>query len=430
MQIMSSHNQPISPSRIQASIADTCYWTAAGRMVRILLISVIVGTAMAGKTNQVAQADERRGQPVVVIQKMLGTGTVVRLGKSVPAQPKLVLQVGDTVTTAANSSIVITFADGSAHTLLQNSSVTIEDVVSFSENDGFSFSAALKMARGKARFYFKPRESRRHSSVRTHNATLGVRGTRFLVDNMDLQSTHVVVFSGQVAAANNREPEKTVPINPGQYGRIRGTETPEQPRMLTERQLASVLGEEDTNPDFFEEDPEHDVSEDDHQPTFELGAGVRAALASDFPQTNLHDNEEVGGGPAFLTTWLTPLAGTTIGLSFAALEFDHSNLRTVTLGAHLGFRRTPFRWLAWGASVGLALRRLEPLEPERPAESAEPSKPQWDPDQDWAVVEGSLFARLPASSLVGVLISLHTPRMIHPERWTTVEAMLGLTLAL
>lgn len=412
----------------------------------------MIATAMLSLFNShSAGATDGQGKPIVVILKMIGKGSVLRGDARVSAQPKLILQVGDTVTTEENSSIVIQFADGSSHTLLQNSSITLEDVVSFSDNDGLSFSAALKMARGKARFFFKPREARRNSSVRTHNATLGVRGTRFLVDSLDLENTHVVVFSGEVAAANTREPERSVSITPGQYSRIAAGEPPSTPRTLSEQQLATVLGEDDTEPGFYEQESERDEKQNAGNLSLEIGAGLRAALFADYLSNEGSSDEEVGGGPSFFATWLLPYGGATVGVSFAALEYEPAQLRTVTLGAHIGLRRAPLRWLAWGASLGAGLRRLEPIDKENSSRGpqgnsgAADSSPgaeknannsprkrlsRWNPDQDWAVMEGAVFLRVPSTSLVGGYLALHVPRMIHPEQLTTLEALLGLTLAL
>lgn len=398
-----------------------------------------------------AQAADGQGKPIIIILKMIGRGSVKRGNTRVEAQPKLILQVGDTVTTEKNSSMVIQFADGSSHTLLQNSIITLEDIVSYSSNEGFSFSAALKMARGKARFFFKPREARRHSSVRTHNATLGVRGTRFLVDNQDLQNTHVVVFSGEVAAANNQNPNQSVSVKPGQYSRIAAGGPPSAPRTLSDQQLATVLGENDTKSSFYEQEAANAEKQDERILSAEIGAGLRAALYADHLRHEGTKNDEAGGGPAFFANWLLPNSSVTLGLSLAALEYESAQLRTVTLGAHIGLRRAPLNWLAWGASVGAGLRKLEPIENENQRHTAERDSefssskdgsangsrkdyetrlPEWDPDQDWAVIEGSIFIRVPSSSLFGCSISLHVPRMIHPEQLTTVEAFLGLTLIL
>ena len=388
-----------------------------------------------------AFASQNQGRALITIKKMIGSATVKRGDKEVAAKPKLILKVGDIITTSPKGLLVIVFADGSEHTVLQNTTIKVQDVVVVEDSESLNLVSALKMVRGRARFFFKPRESRRNSKVKTHNSTLGVRGTSFLVDNKNLQDTHVVVFKGEVSAQNNARPGAEVSISSGQYSRVAGAQAPTTPKALTSAQLATVLNEESSSESFYEqEETETEQDKEPEQrvepPGMEITLWAQIATAADYIYSESENEEGSGFGGRFL--WRPGLGGTSLHIGFDRASFNEANLRTLSLGVGLGYSFLFGQWFAFEPFLGGGIRRLEnqenldipPLEGLGVVPEGAPQLKRWDEDQIYGFFQYGAWLRIPSTSTLGFNMGFVAPRMILPEEYKAVLIRAGLSLAL
>lgn len=411
----------------------------------IKFLLFLCGTLSACLLTQTAVCAER---PLVVIQKMLGEARVTRDNNTVMGKAKMILQKGDRISVGKRSSVIIRFADGSEHTLLQNSDVIVQDVLSVDDGSEFNLVSTLKMLRGKVRYYFKPRQSRKHSRVKTHNATLGVRGTKFFVDNQDEVNTHVVVFSGEVEATSELAQDganRTVSVRPGEYSRISGEQVPTEPLVLSAAQLDSVLTGEDPESTSFAEETLAESGEDsDHIAEAELH--LRIATAADFVY-NPNDNHEEPGGGLGLQVRFFPLGEShfvSFGLQASVSSFEeNADTEVFRVGATLGASliSSGFDWLSMRIQVGVGVTRLQNLsnqETNSSELSPDAPRPQpvsntqfqtWEKNENLAYVEPAFHFRIPAQTAFAGILGLSAPRVINPENYKTVELTLGLVAA-
>ena len=126
----------------------------------------------------------------------------VTLGKAsaVPATKNLALPDGATITTAAASRAVLRFPDGMAVLVNENSSFTIQRY-HYEEKSPSTMASVLQLVRGGVRVVTGLMSQRNPEAFRlgTYSATIGVRGTDFMVVVQNPTFASVLVNSISVA---------------------------------------------------------------------------------------------------------------------------------------------------------------------------------------------------------------------------------------
>jgi hypothetical protein len=117
-----------------------------------------------------------------LLKSVTGAVTVVRQHDAFDANSGTTLLVSDHVTTGPGASAAIVFRDGTLLTLGSGADVLVRDYV-FEPKDG-KFAFSLFLAKGSAIYESGKigKLSPQSVKVETPNATVGVRGTRFLIE--------------------------------------------------------------------------------------------------------------------------------------------------------------------------------------------------------------------------------------------------------
>ena len=133
-------------------------------MISRVCISLIVVFILSG----LAQADNIRGR----IVKIQGHVYIVndKNERIIPEKRKFLINENETVITEGNSKAVIQFKDGALSVLSENSVLRVER------------SGWLSQLSGKVYYIFKKVLTRQPKKVYTKFATIGIRGTTFIVD--------------------------------------------------------------------------------------------------------------------------------------------------------------------------------------------------------------------------------------------------------
>jgi hypothetical protein len=120
-------------------------------------------------------------------------------GNTVPAREVKSLQPGDAITTGKSSSVTATLEDGSELTVGSSTGVEISNKGMTSEIGldigSIHFKANFSYVFGRTKAWFRKATSRRFR-VRTPNASIGVRGTEFLMQFDPKGITHIFLRSG------------------------------------------------------------------------------------------------------------------------------------------------------------------------------------------------------------------------------------------
>ena len=120
-------------------------------------------------------------EQVAILKKVSGTLTVVRNGENVSATKGMPLRKSDKLVSDAGASGGIVFADGTMFTIGPSSAIEIRNYVFEPRNSRYAFS--MYLAKGTA-IYSSGKIGRlapQSVEVNTPRATVGVRGTRFIV---------------------------------------------------------------------------------------------------------------------------------------------------------------------------------------------------------------------------------------------------------
>ena len=117
-----------------------------------------------------------------LVKAVTGVVKVTRQHQTFEATSGTRLEISDHVTTAAGASAAIVFRDGTLLTLGSGADVLLRDYVFKPKQDKFAFS--LYLAKGSAIYESGKigKLSPQSVDVETPSATVGVRGTRFLVE--------------------------------------------------------------------------------------------------------------------------------------------------------------------------------------------------------------------------------------------------------
>lgn len=109
---------------------------------------------------------------------------VERGGDRIPLEPKMGLETSDTVVSGPTGKAQLLFADDSAVTVSPSSSLSIEDFAYDEGGDAADNRSSLRLGQGMARFITGEVARRNPQGVAVHtlHATIGIRGTTFLVN--------------------------------------------------------------------------------------------------------------------------------------------------------------------------------------------------------------------------------------------------------
>ncbi|MBM4305998.1 MAG: hypothetical protein FJ107_00295 [Deltaproteobacteria bacterium] len=118
---------------------------------------------------------------VATVKKVNGSVIVVRQGKTIPAINGLEILEKDTLQTGRNGSIGIVFSDDTFLSMGPGSLLTIDEFV-FAPRQG-KFSIVIRMLKGTAAYLsgLISRLSPEAAYFKTPTASIGIRGTRFVV---------------------------------------------------------------------------------------------------------------------------------------------------------------------------------------------------------------------------------------------------------
>lgn len=156
-----------------------------------------------------AQAtDAQAEEPIGNVASLTGKASVKRNDKSIPLALKDDIFLNDVVQTSANSTLGITFSDGTTFNLKASSEITIDDFVY--EDGGKKNAGVFDVARGTVAFVAAQVAKTGDMQITTPTATLGIRGTSGLVE----------VPAGTTATSANNVNIKLYPDADGRVGRI------------------------------------------------------------------------------------------------------------------------------------------------------------------------------------------------------------------
>ena len=147
-------------------------------------------------------------EPIGSVATLTGKASVTRNEKSIPLALKDDIYLNDVVQTSANSSLGITFSDGTTFNLKASSQITIDDFVY--EDGGKKNSGLFDVAKGTVAFVASQVAKTGNMQITTPTATLGIRGTSGLVE----------VPAGTTATSANNVNIKLYPDADGRVGRI------------------------------------------------------------------------------------------------------------------------------------------------------------------------------------------------------------------
>ena len=143
-----------------------------------VLLACLAMPVLAGESH-VAVAGESHA---ALVKSVNGDVKVTRRHDTFEATSGTTLRVSDRVVTASGASAAIVFRDGTLLTLGSGADILVRDYV-FEPKDG-KFSFALYLAKGSAIYESGKigKLSPQSVKVETPKATVGVRGTRFLIE--------------------------------------------------------------------------------------------------------------------------------------------------------------------------------------------------------------------------------------------------------
>ena len=140
--------------------------------------------------------------------------TVLGSGKSVKTEKNQGLTDNTTITTGANSNVIIKFIDGTVIALNQNTSFTIQKY-DYNEKAPSTMTALFSMLRGGLRVVTGAMSQRNREGFKlaTPSATIGIRGTEFIVQRIN--PTYLSVINGTASMTNVAG---TTVFSAGQFG--------------------------------------------------------------------------------------------------------------------------------------------------------------------------------------------------------------------
>jgi VCBS repeat-containing protein len=136
--------------------------------------------ALTGHVHYAQAAAPAPAQTIGHVQKLTGTATVVRNGVSVELHIGDAVQKGDVVQTGSDSTIGLTFIDGSAFAMTSNARMVLNEMIY--DPNGSSNSSLISLVQGTITFVAGQTAKNGNMRVDTPVATMGIRGTAVLVE--------------------------------------------------------------------------------------------------------------------------------------------------------------------------------------------------------------------------------------------------------
>lgn len=127
-----------------------------------------------------AAAPASAAQVIGHILKLTGSASVIRNGVSIELHIGDAVQKGDVVQTGSDSSIGLTFIDGSAFGMTSNARMVLNEMIY--DPNGSSNSSLISLVQGTITFVAGQTAKNGNMRVETPVATMGIRGTAVLVE--------------------------------------------------------------------------------------------------------------------------------------------------------------------------------------------------------------------------------------------------------
>jgi hypothetical protein len=118
---------------------------------------------------------------IATVQKVSGTATVVRQGRTISAQIGLEIYQNDTLRTGRDGAIGVVFNDDTLLSLGPESILVIDEFV-FAPTQG-NFSIAVRMLKGTVAYFsgLISKLAPESAHIETPTSSIGIRGTKFVV---------------------------------------------------------------------------------------------------------------------------------------------------------------------------------------------------------------------------------------------------------
>ena len=127
-----------------------------------------------------ADAPAAADEPIGNVGTLTGTATVIRNKNSLPLQLQDDIFPDDTLRTSADSTLGVTFNDGTTFNLTANSRITVDSFIY--EEGGKKNAALFDVAKGTVAFVAASVAKTGDMRISTPTATLGIRGTTGLIE--------------------------------------------------------------------------------------------------------------------------------------------------------------------------------------------------------------------------------------------------------
>lgn len=202
-----------------------------GRMVRVLGVAVLAWLCLVAvaAAQSVGELVVERGQV------KLRRASVERVYR--PADGAVALQAGDVLQSARETRAKLTFAEGDQTVSLFASTVfTVKEVA--------PRGSFFQMALGKAFFAVQKLLGNKRFEVDTPTATIGVKGTEFVLGTDGANKSYLLTVSGVVGMRSLDFPEVEVDVGANQASFARKGERPTPPVEVPPEVQDRILGEE------------------------------------------------------------------------------------------------------------------------------------------------------------------------------------------
>ena len=136
--------------------------------------------ALTGHVHVAQAGAPAAAQVIGHVLKMSGSATAIRNGVSVELHIGDAVQKGDVVQTGSDSSIGMTFVDGSAFGMTSNARMVLNEMIY--DPNGSSNSSLISLVQGTITFVAGQTAKNGNMRVETPVATMGIRGTAVLVE--------------------------------------------------------------------------------------------------------------------------------------------------------------------------------------------------------------------------------------------------------
>lgn len=141
------------------------------------IVDALTGHVHYAQANTAAPA---AGQVIGHVLKLSGSATAIRNGVSVELHIGDAVQKGDVIQTGSDSSVGMTFVDGSAFGMTSNARMVLNEMIY--DPNGSSNSSLMSLVQGTITFVAGQTAKNGNMRVETPVATMGIRGTAVLVE--------------------------------------------------------------------------------------------------------------------------------------------------------------------------------------------------------------------------------------------------------